>query len=192
MCGRFMADDTVWEEVRLLVGWLDLQGISNGDVCPSMEAVILCGSGDALAARRARWGYEGKAGRLLINARAETVRERPSFRRDFECRRCVIPARGFYEWNCEREKFFFFRQEPVLYLAGIYSQKGQQERFTVLTTAANASMRPVHGRMPLFVPKGEIGRWTGEAAWAEDFLKQEPLPLLREKEKPEYEQLSLF
>lgn len=145
------------------------------------------------AAVMAHWGYTGyEKGREIINARAETVREKPSFRADFAQRRCVIPARGFYEWNPKKEKFYFSGSAPVLYLAGIYSNDPGKERVTILTTQANASMRPVHDRMPLLIPAEKIGKWMEAEDWAAQFLKEEPEELKREKEDAGYEQLSLF
>lgn len=146
-----------------------------------------------LAAVMAHWGYTGYGtGREIINARAETVREKPSFRADFAQRRCVIPARGFYEWNPKKEKFYFSGSAPVLYLAGVYSNDPGKERVTILTTQANASMRPVHDRMPLLIPIEEIEKWMEEEDWAAHFLKESPPELKREKEDTGYEQLSLF
>ena len=90
-----------------------------GDVFPSQNAMILKGEGNHLAAEQMRWGFPGfEKGKLLINARAETALERPTFRESVQDRRCIIPARGFYEWNKSKEKFIFERKEtPVLFMA---------------------------------------------------------------------------
>lgn len=219
MCGRFAVDDTVWSEVERLVGWLDHSMLGSGDIFPSTQILLLrrkAGMGDnaeeaagmragetesplqgasddiALSGSMARWGYPGYGkGRSLINARAETVQEKPSFRMDFAKRRCVIPAKGFYEWNSQKEKFYFSGSVPVLYLAGIYSNNPGEECVTILTTQANESVQPVHGRMLLIVPKGKIGRWIGETDWAIKFLRVKPPVLKREKARGGYEQLSL-
>lgn len=216
MCGRFVVDDTVWDEVEALIGWLDRTGQKSGDVYPSRQILILRGAkeeresgnlwhgaagkelskpaalGTEIAPYSVYWGYPGYGrGKLLINARCETVQERPTFRYDFDTRRCVIPARGFYEWNARKEKFYFTGEEPVLYLAGIYSNDPERECTTILTTQANTSMQPVHERMPLLVRKAEIGRWVKEKEWAAAFLKEAPPELKREKAGG-YEQLSLF
>lgn len=219
MCGRFVVDDTVWSEVERLVGWLDRSLLGSGDVFPSQQVLVLRRKAGAmpdhiqqeklpeslrkgdrsgafmpgLTAGMAHWGYPGYGkGREIINARAETVREKPSFRADFAQRRCVIPARGFYEWNPKKEKFYFSGSAPVLYLAGIYSNDPGKERVTILTTQANASMQPVHDRMPLLIPAEELEKWMEEEDWAAHFLKESPVELKREKENTGYEQLSLF
>lgn len=195
MCSRFVVDDLVWDEVERLVGQLDRTGFPNGDVFPSGQILILKkGAGKAgLEAYGARWGYPGYGtGKLLINARMETVREKVTFRSDFAQRRCIIPARGFYEWNAAKEKFYFTGSAPVLYLAGIYSNDPQKECVTVLTARANESVRPVHDRMPLLIPQKEVLRWVEDRDWAEQFLQEEPPELLGRKEDRGYEQLSLF
>lgn len=219
MCGRFVVDDAVWTEVERLTGWLDRTALKSGDCFPSQKILILRNNGMAVyeeaqgknaaaaggkrasayaavshpVAYMARWGYPGRSGgRQIINARAETVREKSSFRADFERRRCVIPARGFYEWNAQKEKFYFTGNVPVLYLAGIFNNDPEKECVTILTTQANSSIRPVHDRMPVLIPEDEICRWMGNEEWAVHFLQEQPPLLKREKENKDYEQLSLF
>lgn len=196
MCGRFVVDDPVWDEVERLVGWLDRTGLPKGDVFPSDRIVILkkrAGTEGMEAYRQARWGYPGYgSGKLLINARAESVKEKVTFRTDFAQRRCAIPAGGFYEWNAAKEKYYFTGAVGALYLAGIYSNAPGRECVTILTTRANASMRAVHDRMPLLIPKEEIVRWMEDYDWAAEFLKKEPPGLECRREGGGYEQLSLF
>ena len=135
------------------------------------------------------WGFPGfDKGKLLINARAESVKERPAFADSFAERRCVLPAAGFYEWDRKKEKVIFTVPESkILYLAGIYRPYGQENRFVILTREANASMAPVHDRMPLILSRGEIGPWVRGRNEADDILAK-GLPMLR-AERP-YEQLT--
>ena len=82
-----------------------------GDVFPSQNAMILKGEGSHLAAEQMRWGFPGfEKGKLLINARAESVLERRTFQDSVQHRRCIIPARGLYEWNKSKEKDTFERR----------------------------------------------------------------------------------
>ncbi|MDO4331198.1 MAG: SOS response-associated peptidase family protein [Eubacteriales bacterium] len=195
MCGRFMVDDTVWAEVERLTKWLDRNMLKNGDCFPGQQILVLRKSAlkGEFTPCMAHWGYPGYgSGRQLINARSETVRQKPAFRADFEWRRCVIPARGFYEWNSRKEKFYFTGDVPVLYLAGIFSNDPEKECVTILTAQANAAMQPVHDRMPLLIPEKELDRWMADTKWAAQFLRETPPLLKREKEKDDYEQLSLL
>ena len=86
--------------------------------------------------------------------------EKSTFRDAVAKRRIVVPAAGFYEWNTRKEKSTFYRKNhPVLFMAGLYNPYEEGNRFTILTTAANSSMEPVHDRMPLLLEEEEILPW---------------------------------
>lgn len=193
MCGRYYVDDETAREIEKLVRELDrkLQIERTGDVFPSQNAMILKGEGNHLAAEQMKWGFPGfEKGKLLINARAETALERPTFRESVQDRRCIIPARGFYEWNKSKEKFTFERKEtPVLFMAGCYNRYEGQERFVILTTEANPSVAPVHNRMPLLLEPEELKDWVLDDLAIEFLLHKAPVLL---EQRAEYEQMRLF
>ena len=193
MCGRYYVDEETAREIEKLVRDLDrrLKMERTGDVFPSQNAMILKGEGNHLAAEQMRWGFPGfEKGKLLINARAETALERPTFRESVQDRRCIIPARGFYEWNKSKEKFTFERKEtPVLFMAGCYKRYEGQERFVILTTDANSSVAPVHNRMPLILEPEELGDWVLDDQATESLLHKTPVLL---EQRAEYEQMRLF
>ena len=194
MCGRYFwtndAEDALEEDFPELVGQILQQADSlrAGDYTPAMKAMALTG-GKTLAAQVLQWGFPGfDKGKLLINARAESVKDRPTFRGGFEQGRCVLPAAGFYEWDRSKEKVTFtVPGKPILYLAGIWRPYGPEKRFVILTREANASMAPVHDRMPLILTREEVAPWVSERAEAERLLVKE-LPMLK-AERP-YEQLT--
>ena len=194
MCGRYFwthdAEDALEEDFPELVDELLRQAhmLRAGDYTPAMKALALTG-GKTLAAQVLQWGFPGfDKGKLLINARAESVKDRPTFSRSFEQGRCVLPAAGFYEWDRSKEKVTFtVPDRPILYLAGIWRPYGPEQRFVILTREANASMAPVHDRMPLILTREEVAPWVGERAEAERLLVKE-LPMLK-AERP-YEQLT--
>jgi len=170
------------------------------DVLPSQQApVIFMNRGQAEPGEIA-WGYPGRSGKgLVINTRSETVLDRTMFRRGFLYGRILIPASGFYEWNREKEKFSFSREDGgILYLAGISDFFGSERRFSILTTAANESMSSVHDRMPLILEEGQTQAWLSDREAAEELLKNMPSELLAKPEKPHkepevtYHQMSLF
>ena len=193
MCGRYFwthdAEDALEEDFPELVDELLRQAhmLRAGDYTPAMKALALTG-GKTLAAQVLQWGFPGfDKGKLLINARAESVKDRPTFSRSFEQGRCVLPAAGFYEWDKSKEKVTFtVPDRPILYLAGIWRPYGPEQRFVILTREANASMAPVHDRMPLILTREEVAPWVSERAEAERLLVKE-LPMLK-AERP-YEQL---
>ena len=193
MCGRYYVDDETAREIEKLVRDLDrkLQIERTGDVFPAQNATIIKGQEHHLAAEQMRWGFPGfEKGKLLINARAETALERPTVRESVQDRRCIIPARGFYEWNKSKEKFTFERKEtPVLFMAGCYNRYEGQERFVILTTDANSSVAPVHNRMPLILEPEELGDWVLDDQATESLLHKTPVLL---EQRAEYEQMRLF
>ena len=192
MCGRYFwtddAEDAFLEDFPDLAG--AVRRLRAGDYTPGMSAAaIAAGTGSGICAGQLLWGFPGfDKGKLLINARAESVKDRPTFADSFAERRCALPAAGFYEWDKKKEKVIFtLPDKPILYLAGVYRPYGAEKRFVVLTREANASMEPVHDRMPLILSGEEVIPWVSDAAKAGDILTKE-LPMLK-AERP-YEQMS--
>jgi putative SOS response-associated peptidase YedK len=115
------------------------------------------------------WAKEPAIGSRLINARAETVAEKPAFRAAFKARRCLIPTSGFYEWQATGGK----QKQPYLIrmrdgrpfaLAGLWERwqggdGGLVETCAILTTTANEVVRPVHERMPVIVARADFVAW---------------------------------
>ena len=134
------------------------------------------------------WGPDPRIGHRLINARAETVAQKPAFRAAFRRRRALVPVDGFYEWvrrGGAREPWLVFpRDRGLMAFAGLwerwrvpdgarltgslaeYRPGDAVETFTVLTTEANAAMRVLHHRMPVILPPEAFGAWLscGEVA----------------------------
>ncbi len=114
------------------------------------------------------WAKDPSIGNRLINARAETLAVKPSFRGAFAKRRCLIAADGFYEWRrAGRRKvpvYLFLRSRKPFGFAGLYevwkAPDGREIRTcTIVTTGANDLVRPIHDRMPVIVPAALEDRW---------------------------------
>ena len=191
MCGRYFIDAEMWREIKKICKQIDDSKlkVTQGDVRPTDMAVVLTGMGEVHPEHMC-WGFMSKYQEgLLINARAETVLDKPSFSNGIWYHRIVIPASGFYEWNRLREKNTFTRSDAsVLYLAGFCDWFDNERRFVILTTAANESMLKVHDRMPLILEKEQLEDWFDNEKM-QVILRQEPVML---KRQAEYEQLSLF
>ncbi len=172
MCGRFFIDFED-KNIQNLLGGLkatDARRLSSGDVYPSATVPVLVQHKTPLSAR---WGYErfDKKG-LLINARAETVTQKPTFRKDFFERRCLIPSNGFYEWTQDKQKVFFRREDnfPLL-LGGIFrNEKSGGTSFVILTKEATPPVDTFHDRIPILVESNDIGKWLGDISFAADIL----------------------
>jgi putative SOS response-associated peptidase YedK len=100
----------------------------------------------------------------LINARAETIAEKPSFRTAYKYRRCLIPADGFYEWqktkSGPKQPFYFtLRDNSLFAFAGLWESWNDIETFTILTTSANTLLQTIHDRMPVILKSEDYKRW---------------------------------
>lgn len=192
MCGRYFIDDEMWREIKKICRQIDdaKLKVTRADVRPTDLAWVLTGIQE-IHPEKMHWGFTSQyQDGLLINARAETVLSKPSFRNSVRNCRCVIPAAGFYEWNKEKEQVSFtMPQLKILYMAGIWQPSDKGNQFTILTTMPNDSVSPVHDRMPLVLPPEEIQPWIQEWEIAEEILSKVP-PLLERKQ--DYEQISLF
>jgi putative SOS response-associated peptidase YedK len=114
------------------------------------------------------WAKDPKMGAKLINARSETLAEKPSFRTALKRRRCLVVADGFYEWQRSpngKQPFFIGLQDHQPFgLAGLWehwqSADGSEiESCTIITTEANELMRPIHDRMPVILRPEHYDRW---------------------------------
>ena len=121
------------------------------------------------------WAKDTAMGARMINARAETVTEKPSFRNAFRQRRCLVLADGFYEWQRQEGKkqpFYFRLQngEPFGF-AGLWErwQAADEEVIscTIITTQANDVLRPIHERMPVILNPKDYDLWLNPEAQAE-------------------------
>jgi len=118
------------------------------------------------------WAKDPSIGHKLINARAETIDVKPSFRNAFSKRRCLIVADGFYEWKKEGAKkiplYFHLKSKEPFGLAGLYEtwtspDKKEIKSCTIITTEANKLIAPIHDRMPAIVPKKEEHIWISDS-----------------------------
>jgi putative SOS response-associated peptidase YedK len=185
MCGRFgvpfRGDDLA---AALDAQWRGepLRG-PRYNVAPTQHAPVLFSTDGGRRLEMTRWGLipswarDASIGNKMINARAETVAEKPSYRAAFRRRRCLVPMAGFYEWKRDGKAkvphWIYPAAEPVLTVAGLWERwypEGAEPvtTFTVLTTAANGFMAALHDRMPVIVAPAERDRWlSAEAPEAE-------------------------
>jgi putative SOS response-associated peptidase YedK len=129
------------------------------------------------------WAKDRKMGAKLINARAETVAEKPAFRAAFKKRRCLILADGFYEWqtqNGEKQPFYFRLEEGEPFaFAGLWEhwKKGEGEPLetcTIITTEGNELMLPIHNRMPVIIDPKDYEQWLDPKLGKTELLQPYP------------------
>jgi putative SOS response-associated peptidase YedK len=169
-------------EIEKLVRQISLKSeIKTGEKYPDSAAPVITANGDDLYAEVKQWGFPNfKGSSVVFNARSETAAEKNMFRSSLRERRCVIPARHFYEWDKAKQKVAFYdNNEPIIYMAGFYNTFKDQSRYVILTTSANVSMADVHNRMPVMLKKNEIGDWIQDNRFTEFVLQRVPYSLSR-------------
>ena len=190
MCCRYYYEDEIRERMQDL---LDSQSITadaglkaepGRDVRPSDASAVIYQNGKDLAAGDMRWGFSNPyQKRLIINARVETAAEKNLFADSVAKRRCIIPASGFYEWDPYKARFRFTRPDGGLILmAGFWREEQGTPRYTILTTDANESMKPVHDRMPVMIGRDEIRPWITDSESMSAFLDRPQIRLIREQD----------
>ncbi|GJL77733.1 MAG: DUF159 family protein [Nitrospinaceae bacterium] len=118
------------------------------------------------------WAKDDKMASRLINARAETVHEKPSFKESFKTKRCLVPADGFIEWkkneSGKQPHYFTLRDEALFAFAGIWSEwkkdGGSLRTFSIITTDCNSLVQPIHHRMPVILAPGDYKVWLAPAS----------------------------
>lgn len=174
MCGRFtlaVSGEQLAAQFQLAAS-PDLTARYN--IAPSQPVAIIRAEADRRWLALVRWGLipawakDTTLGARMINARAETVAEKPAFRTALRQRRCLIPADGFYEWQAQADG----KQPYYIRLAegGAFALAGLWERWqtpdgdwlescTILTTTANELVKPLHERMPVILAPEQYARW---------------------------------
>lgn len=186
MCGRFNFTDEQLDEIKQIIKEVNerLYGkkVKTGEVCPTDLAAVLVWEENRISPKPVYWGFpKWKGSGAIINARAETALEKPMFREPLLTRRCVVPSTGYYEWRrvngrTKKEKYHLLEQgKDILYMAGVVgtfsrSDGRQYEAFTILTTAANESVSPLHDRMPVILQPDELESWLRDGVFVQIVL----------------------
>ncbi len=191
MCGRYSLT-TVPEAMRVLFGFENLPNLPpRYNIAPTQQVAVVRagdGTGDGGAARDLvmmrwglipRWAKDASRAAKMINARAETLAEKPSFRDAAKTRRCLVPADGFYEWRMvdgHKQPFRIGMKSGAPFaFAGLWERwtaaaagagldEGDEvETVTIVTTLANDKLRPIHARMPVILPPEAFDDWLDPA-----------------------------
>jgi len=120
------------------------------------------------------WAKDEKTGSRMINTRAETIQEKPSFKNSFKTKRCLVPADGFIEWeNTEGGKqphYITLRSSELFAFAGIWSEWKKDGcllwTFSIITTNCNSLVKPIHHRMPVILSPEKYNTWLDTSSKA--------------------------
>lgn len=185
MCGRYVFfSSEEYRELRDIIEEVARRHksgygiLAEQEIFPSDLAPVLRRGADGREAHLMHWGIPmGESSRLIINARAETLFEKPLFAR---ANRCLVPAAGFFEWEktaAGKKKYLIYPADrSVLYMAGVYRRRPLKtgewaDCYAIVTTAADEKMRSIHHRMPVALPPGMAGAWLDKRTSPEE-LKQ--------------------
>lgn len=173
MCGRF----NLVTDAQGVVAFFNVlycpELLPRYNIAPTQEVPAVVWVDGAREVVMLRWGLvpswsrDPAIGNRMINAKAETVAEKPAFRAAFRRRRCLIPASGFYEWQAQaggKQPWHICRREGgLMALAGLWEHwdsAGQTLRTcTILTTDANQGIAPIHARMPVILQPDSFAAW---------------------------------
>ncbi len=190
MCGRFSLTVNEAElNLRFELAGGDAPYVPRYNGAPTQLLAVITGENpDKLSYYRwgliPPWAKDISIGNKMINARAETLTEKPSFRAPLYSRRCLVPADGFYEWQQDAGKQPFrivVKSNPVFAMAGLWERWKSPEgsvtdSFTVITTEANDFMKPIHSRMPVILKPQDEKTWLSGSNPDEIRMLLKPYP----------------
>ena len=175
MCGRFAIFSSIQAIKEYYKILQEIEGLEeNYNACPQQNLPVVIRCNDQNRIRFMKWGLvpfwikNVKTGSRMINARAETLQQKPSFRNAFARRRCLIPANGYYEWHSNtKQPFFIYCSKRSLFsFAGIWefwkSDEMEIHSFAIITREASPDLKFIHHRMPVVLPKEAEKFWLME------------------------------
>lgn len=173
MCGRF----SLRVELAELLAYYDIMDtafdyVPRYNIAPGQHIPAIIAGPDGRRLGGLKWGLvpewsrDARIGNKMINARAETIAEKPAFRKPFRTKRCIVPADGFYEWRKadKQPHRIVHRDESLLSMAALYdvwvSPTGEKlATVTIVTTEPNPLMAALHDRMPVILPRDRVDTW---------------------------------
>ena len=165
MCGRFTLTTTNEELMHRFGIRLEQNLQPRYNIAPTQNTLILQPdiqkSGSSYKAVMAQFGLPSSTGgKVLINARSETVSEKPTFVDAFKTSRCLVLAEGWYEWDAARTPYHIhLKDRRTMAMAGLFFKRGSTMHFTIMTGAAQGKMAEMHHRTPIVLSKGHWWRW---------------------------------
>ena len=169
MCGRFTQTKSR-EEVLEQLGDIELPPLFHRryNIAPTQQIAVI-DQGHPDRSRLCTWGFiRANSPSPVINARHETLKERPMFRDLLAANRCLVPADGFYEWKSRHPYYFQLPDRSIFAFAGLW----REERCVIITRGDDGNMQGIHDRMPVII---EFSYW---ASWLKGFELPHDAPAL--------------
>ena len=203
MCGRFVLNCSTADILKeFAVDKVLAESTPSYNITPSQRVSAII-KDDSNCLVQFQWGLipswskDPSIGSKMINARSETLSEKPSFKSSLKNRRCLILANGFYEWKKEgkyKSPFYIhLKSKKPFGFAGLFdkwiSTEGEEiKSCTIITTESNELLKPIHNRMPVIIPKDKVALWLNPTIQNEKQI----LPVLKQfpSQKMEYYEVS--
>ncbi|MEF3048198.1 SOS response-associated peptidase [Pseudotabrizicola sp. L79] len=176
MCGRFTITHPNEALAALFdaVPGNDLPVGPRFNICPTQSVAVVTSDVGQRRLRAMRWGFlpswykTPTDGPLIINARSDSIAQKPAFREAVRARRCIVPASGFYEWQTGEDgaklPWYFTRRDGApMALAGIWQPWGEVDTVAIVSTEAGPGMQGLHHREALMLEAPDWPLWLGEA-----------------------------
>ena len=177
MCGRkTLTRDkkSIIEELKIENWDETINYTPSYNIAPTQKSLVLLGEKDKRLVKSMKWGLipswskNKNIGSKLINARSETLHEKPSFKHLIKSNRCIVLSDGYYEWNTTNSKkqpyYFYDKQKNILPMAGLWSSFLSKDNetilsYTIITKKADEEISHIHNRMPLIIDFDRIDDW---------------------------------
>ena len=169
MCGRYVNKNS-FEDIEKLFQADLIQSPSisiqpSYNICPTQYSPVVVSADEKYQMKNMHWGLipswskDSKFATNLINARIETVQEKPSFKGLTNASRCIVIASGYYEWvqtDSGKQPYYIHGEHDVLPIAGLWTRWKDIKFFTIITKSANSNISNIHHRMPLIIEQNHI------------------------------------
>ncbi len=169
MCGRYVNKNS-FEDIEKLFQADLIQSPSisiqpSYNICPTQYSPVVVSAGEKYYMENMHWGLipswskDSKFATNLINARIETIQEKPSFKGLINTSRCIVIASGYYEWvqtDSGKQPYYIHGEHNVLPIAGLWTRWKDIKSFTIITKSANSNISNIHHRIPLIIEKNLI------------------------------------
>ena len=169
MCGRFVNTnkiEDIVEKFNIDIGSINELSIpSSYNICPTQYSPVIFEDAVQRKIEMMHWGLipawskDKKFSSNMINARFETLKEKPSFKNLIHTNRCIVIASGYFEWTqseSKKQPYYIYNNEKMLPIAGLWTKWEDILSFTIITRNANENLRSVHHRMPLVLDDNSI------------------------------------
>ena len=164
MCGRFSLSSNLEELRNVFSNEISGNFPSNYNISPGQTSAVISSKKNNLYLNKIQWGFKvPKLSKLVINARSETINEKPLFKNLLQQNRCLIPANSWFEWDNENKPHLIkHKKNDIIAFAGLQRLEGNKEKsFVIITAEAERNLKTIHKRTPLVINKENFLFWLG-------------------------------